>query len=155
MAKRGPKPAPISLKLASGTRADRLNHAAPTPAATAPEPPAELSELAAAEWARILPILLRMRVATEADGAALALYCETFATWVKTGQRLRREGMIVLSAAGTAKTNPLYAVHAQARSDMLRILAEFGLTPSSRNRVSVTQDADVDPIAEFIRKRNA
>jgi P27 family predicted phage terminase small subunit len=155
MGKRGPKPAPISLKIQSGMRSDRVNRAAPSPPAVEPEPPAELSALAKGEWDRITPILTRMRVLTEADGAALALYCETFATWTETAKKIARQGYVVLSAAATAKVNPLVAINAQARADMLRLLSEFGLTPSSRSRVSVTSDSEVDPIAEFLRKRNA
>ena len=150
MGARGPKPAPTAIRELRGDRADRMPQAEPQPAAGIPAPPVELSALAREEWGRIAPILDRARVLTEADGAALALYCETFAQWVDTGRRVKRQGMLLPTAAGGLKLNPLVAVNSKARADAARLLAEFGLTPSSRTRVHVLPEPEADALAEFL-----
>lgn len=150
MGRRGPKPAPTVIRKMRGDRKDRIPANEPQPPPGAPTPPIELSPTALAEWQRITPILDRSRVLTEADGAALAIYCETFAEWIDATRRVRRQGMLLPTAAGGLKVNPLAAVAAKARTDAARLLTEFGLTPSSRSRVTTLPDAAADPMAEFL-----
>lgn len=150
MGARGPKPAPTAIRELRGDRADRMPQAEPKPAPGIPAPPVELSPAALAEWHRIAPILDRSRVLTEADGAALAIYCETFAEWINTTRRIRKLGMLIPTAAGGLKANPLVAISVKARADAARMLTEFGLTPSSRSKVTALPEPEADALAEFL-----
>ncbi len=151
--KPGRKPAPTALKILAGTRPCRVAKNEPTPAVGTPDPPCELSPTASKEWDRITPILERMRILTEADGAALAVYCETFAEWVSTGAKVRKDGMLCATAAGGLKASPLVAIHQRARADMLRTLGEFGLSPSTRASISAAAAPEVDALTQLLKDR--
>lgn len=155
MAKRGPKPKPTTLKLIEGTRADRVNRDEPRPALASPniEPPENLDGPALDEWRRMSRILSDMRVMTVADAAALRLYCEAYALHREATEAVRDQGMVTIAGSGGLKTNPHVTIANQARAIMLKILSEFGCTPSSRSRVQALPNHDqVDPLDALINK---
>jgi len=153
MGRRGPAPTPTSQKLLKGTRKDRLNSAEPQPSSSSPRPPDELDSLARKEWDRLVPILNRMRVLTEADGAALSLYCTTYSQFVDATQELKIHGMLIVTDSGSLKVNPLINVISQCRAMMLKCLAEFGCTPSSRSRIALPEEPKSDAFTEFLARR--
>jgi P27 family predicted phage terminase small subunit len=49
------------------------------------------------------------------------------------------------------RPHPALKVQQEAAHDLLRILSEFGGTPSSRSRLKVAPaEKEVDPLAEFL-----
>ena len=84
----GPAPKPTALKSAEGNRAHRpLPVREPTPLTGEPQMPRHLDALAKREWRRLTPILLSLKILSEADGLALANLCMTYSTLVQA-QRL-------------------------------------------------------------------
>jgi P27 family predicted phage terminase small subunit len=73
---------------------------------------------------------------TEIDGAALALYCQAWARWIEAEQNLVRYGVVVKSPSGFPMQSPFLAIANKAMEQMTRLLAEFGMSPSSRTRVA-------------------
>lgn len=154
MSRRGPKPKPTKLKLLEGTRPDRVNQNEPTPPAGPPEPPDHLDPIARAEWARMAATLETMGTLTIADAPALAIYCAAYAQWVAAEAKVQSQGMVTPQGTGSWKINPHVGIANQARTMMLKVLTEFGCTPSSRSRVAIDQDEKEDPIVQFLdRKR--
>lgn len=153
MGSRGPKPTPKALKILAGvTRADRLNDAEPRPLEGIPDPPEILDADARAEWARIAPQLAAMRVLSEVDGAALALYCSHYSRWVQAERVVREKGPVIATGTGSFKVSPHLTIAAAAMQSMLKILAEFGATPSSRSRVKAADQAEPeDELTAFLR----
>ena len=152
MGSRGPKPAPTRLKLLSGVRADRINPAEPEPDPGLPDPPAVLGKVARAEWARMAPQLHAMGILSRVDGQALAIYCTHYERWAEAEAQVRKFGLLVPTAGGSVKASPYLAIAAAAMRDMMRILAEFGCTPSSRSRVRLPDVAEPeDEIDAFLR----
>lgn len=154
---RGRKPVPTVVKKLRGNPARRpLNTHEPAP----PElldlgldaPPAELADdaVAAAEWARLVPMLRRCRQITEADRAGLLACCIEWSRYLEANAAIRRDGLIVSTAKGGPMTNPYLRVTVRSLSALSKLWAELGLTPSSRSRVR-TNDAPPadDPFAEF------
>lgn len=150
MAKRGPKPRPRALKLASGTQADRLTGLV----SRSPEravPPPHLSGVAREEWLRVAVELEAARVMTPADATALGIYAVCFARWLEALAEIDSSGLIVVSDTGVAKANPAVAIASRCEARMQSILSSFGLDPSSRSRVSPVDDpAESDPLGEFL-----
>jgi P27 family predicted phage terminase small subunit len=154
MATRGRKPTPTALKLLKGTRRDRIPQSEPRPRSTRPKCPGHLDAVAKAEWKRLLPILERMRVLTEADGAALAIYCEDFSLLRKAEEDIASSGILTEAGTGGWKTNPAVTIAAGCRMRMARMLVEFGLTPSARTRVKAAEaDGPKDALSEFLQRR--
>ena len=81
------------------------------------------------------------------DGAALALYCQAWARWVEAEANLVRYGTVIKSQSGFPIQSPYLAIANKAMAQMARILVEFGMSPSSRTRVSIARPTP--PPAQF------
>lgn len=143
---------PTSLKLLDGDRASRINTDEPTPSKGATPCPDYLTPLAREAWARIVPILDGMGVLTEADCESLALYCHAYATWraaiAATGSKYTVE------TETTIKVNPLVQVANDAHRQMMRILSEFGMTPSARASLKVAGKPEDDALLTYFGNRS-
>ncbi len=125
------------LKLIRGTgRRDRDGRHDPTARlAKAPRPPGHLSPRAAAEWRHLARELVETGVLTGADLRALELLAETLALEADMRAIVAREGATIAGAEGGRKGHPALKIGAEARSQAIRLLEAFGLTPASRQRV--------------------
>jgi len=129
-------PKPTALKMLQGTaRADRATPNEPRPRVGAQKPDT-LSPKASAEWDRLAPMLERLGLLRETDALALEDLCETTVRW-----RMLRH-----------KRDFRYAVASdRARDHMLRLMMQFGMTPSSATRVAASPPQELDPLQEWMR----
>ena len=145
MGLRGPAPKPRALAIAEGNPGKRpLNDGEPEPRRKRPKCPDYLDEEAKREWRRLVPILERMRVLTEADGLALAGLCMQYSTMVKAQRLLEKSGLLFKTRSGYVQQSPLVAVVAGSLDQVTKHCRDFGLTPSSRTRLSVEKENDSD-----------
>lgn len=131
-------PKPSALKVLNGSAAHnpgRVNRLEPKPAPGVTDPPAWLPRTgpARAAWDRNLPVLLRMRVLTEADAEALALGCVALAEYLAAKRRGEK---------GWRRA-------ADAWKRYQSTLRDFGMTPSARTRVQMVDAPAVDPLAAW------
>lgn len=147
---RGRKPKPTKTKQLAGNPGKRkLNAAEARIPASLPSCPAHLSKEAKAEWKRMAQVLYQHGLLTEVDRAALAAYCQAYARWVKAERVVSAKGMISLTAHGTQTISPYVRIARQAMDDMRKLAVEFGLTPSSRSRVTAV-DMDQMSLADVL-----
>lgn len=133
---RGPKPMPSNMRLVTGSTGKRpLPEDEPKVAVSMPAVPDYLDPVAKAEWPNIVGLLFAMQVMTEADVTALALYCDAFSRWRRATDQVNTTGMVVTTVSGNLIQHPYQAAANKAHDQMLKLLVEFGLTPSSRTRV--------------------
>jgi P27 family predicted phage terminase small subunit len=148
---RGRKPTPTSLKIVRGNPGGRpLNQNEPRPRANA-EMPGWLSPEARKHWPVIARQLADAGILTEIDAPALALYCEAFVIWKQAYDNVLKFGLVVKAQSGFPVQSPFLSIANQQSERMLRILAEFGMTPSSRSRVTVSKPDGEDAFAKFVR----
>ncbi|EYD71594.1 Phage terminase small subunit [Rubellimicrobium mesophilum DSM 19309] len=102
-----------------------------------------LSEDAAAEWTRVMPILTERRILTEADLGSLENYCTAIGQVRQMERHLQDYGHI-LDVEGVWKRNPAVGVQSDAMTRARLLAAELGLTPVSRSRPAIREDADED-----------
>ena len=116
---------------------------AAAPVARTPKAPAWLAATARAEWRRVAPILTERRILTEADLGSLENYC------VATGQI--RDCQTLLSGldspfftgeSGVPRPHPAIRVQHAAITLARQLAAELGLTPVSRSRPAINDDAE-------------
>lgn len=143
--KSGPPPKPTALKLIEGNPGRRrLNPDEPRPDVVAPECPEHLTADARDEWNRIVPLLLKNNLLTEIDGAALALYCQSWGRWSEAERKLGEmrkngdDGMLIKAPSGYPIINPYLSIAHRAMNDCYKHLQQFGLSPSSRTRAQAT-----------------
>lgn len=155
MGQRGPAPQPTALKILRGNPGKRaLNKREPQPEATIPDCPAHLDDVARAEWGKIVPVLTRMRVLTEADYITLANLCQTYSRWIAAQSELNKvgtAGFLYKTSSGYIQVSPLLTIVNTCVDQLTKLCREFGLTPSSRSGIRTTGDAEkaADPWAKF------
>ena len=137
MKKGGPKPRPTQFKILEGTRKDRINMNEPKPQPIIPDPPIHLNKVALAEWKRLLPMLNQCGIMTEIDGNAAAVLVTWFSRWVEAEKMVQKKGLLVKAPkTGVPMQNPALSIANKAMQEMTKLLAEFGMTPSSRSKVA-------------------
>jgi|SRR5580700_8752911 P27 family predicted phage terminase small subunit len=142
----GPPPTPLHLRLLKGNPGKRRLRPEPEPASepACPEPPPFLIGYAADEYWRVAPELHRLGLLTIVDLMPLCAYCEAYASWRTAVETLARvaesdpvmHGLLIKSADGNPRRNPLVKIAADAADDMVSFAGEFGLTPVARSRLA-------------------
>jgi P27 family predicted phage terminase small subunit len=133
----GRKPQPTKLKEVKGNPGKRpLPKDEPKVSVEAPEAPEHLSDEAAEHWDVVVRHLYEAGVMTALDADALAMYCEAYARWVDANAKIRKHGPVVKTPNGFPAQSPYLQVANKAFEQMRSILTEFGMTPSSRTRIS-------------------
>jgi P27 family predicted phage terminase small subunit len=136
---RGRRPKPTRMKVLTGNPGKRpLNADEPRPEPKIPECPPELSAVARREWDRLAVELGKLRLLTELDRSALAIYCGAYGLWVEATEAIQKYGTMVKSPSGYPQQSPYVAVANRQAEIMMRIASEFGFTPASRGRIATT-----------------
>ena len=151
---RGRKPKPTALKLIEGNPGKRpINVHEPKPPAARPTSPSHLSPTAKAEWKRLAGVLHRIGLLTQADRTALAANCQAYGKWVEAERKLAETPPLLKMPSGYIPVSPWVTISNKQAELMARYMAELGLTPSARSRLSVpgahTLQKD-DPAWEFL-----
>lgn len=137
---KGRKPKPTRLKLLAGNPGKRaINRSEPTLEAAKPTRPTWLKGKARTAWDQLVDLLYAMGVMTEADGKALELLCDAYAEYREAREYVIKHGPTYESATDKGlivRKRPEVAIAADAQKRVASLLAEFGITPSSRSRVS-------------------
>jgi len=161
MGARGPKPLPSNVhrlrgnpsKLPSAQLMDDLQ-----PEIEVPGCPPHLLPEARKEWKRITPELERYGLISKLDRGALSLYCQAWARWVWAERQLQRsmaradelrdeaeakgeiyaggDGCTVATPNGHMTYSPHWVIANKAMDQVNKFLADFGMSPSARGRVS-------------------
>ena len=108
----------------------------------APKAPAWLPDHAKREWSRVAPILTERRVLTDADLGSLANYCLAIGQVQECQDALKSAGMFFTAENGAIRPHPAIRVQHSAFTNARQLAAEMGLTPVSRSRPALNDDAD-------------
>ncbi len=135
---RGRTPLPTAIKKIKGNPGKRkLNKKEPKPNIEIPECPSHITGLAKQEWDRVTVHLQKMGVISQIDRAVLSAYCTAYKDYVEAEQKIKKEGEVIFYDSGSAAQNPRVGIKNKAMEKLIRIAAEFGMTPSSRSRLEV------------------
>jgi P27 family predicted phage terminase small subunit len=148
----GRKPKPVQIKELTGNPGKRALPELPNILPGEPQAPASVlaDSAALAEWKRISPQLMRVNLLSEVDMGALAAYCQAFSLWQKASESVEQDGILLTGPMGTRK-NPAVGIMLDAWKAVRAFCAEFGLTPSSRSKVThTTNSADADAFERFL-----
>lgn len=140
--------APAALKLITGRSPGRDSGGRPVNTGPSfkrvpPVAPEWLSAEARAEWDRVLPELSRLDLVKEGDRAALAAYCEAWATFRQATETVQHEGLTIEAKQGTL-AHPAVAIARAAGRELRSWAAHFGLTPSTEQALARTGGDDGD-----------
>ena len=140
MGRTGPAPTPIAILEARGSPRATRGRKTVSVEVNAPECPEWLSDDAKAYWRVLIPQLIAQGTVNEIDEKSIARYCEAWAEYRLLTAFINENGRTyVVMEKGFAKSRRAYpevGMRERASQTMLRFEQEFGLTPSSRSRIS-------------------
>ena len=143
---------PTALKMIQGTyRKDRAKNE-PQFSAVRKSVPATISTGAKLYWKELAGLLESARVLTDGDRRVLELACEALAQHHAATVALTAYGLTYTTEGDNGpmiKARPEVGIADAAARRAFRILADFGLTPSSRTRVAVPPSTEPNPFDEF------
>ena len=141
----GRRPKPTAVKKLNGNPGKRpLNKNEPQPQLSIPECPTHLSVYAKEEWSRLSEELHGLGLLTRIDRAALAAYCQVWGRWVEAEEVVVIQGLTVATLKRDQAKNPHLDIADRCLKQMREYLVEFGMTPSSRSRLSIKPRSEED-----------
>lgn len=145
----GRKPKPTRVKEIQGNPGKRkLNGDEPKP--TLPvKRPRGLAREPRKVWDEVAPDLERVGVMTGWDTFALRLLAEHYALAIEAVTVVREEGLTVDGRDGPKK-HPAATVFKENAVAALRVMTEFGMTPSSRSRLHLPEGGEQMSLFEEI-----
>jgi P27 family predicted phage terminase small subunit len=144
MGKRGPRKQPTRLRIARGDPSKEGEHAGePMPPIGNLTPPSYVIGKSREKWDELIPILVSMKVMTQADLETLARYCVVWEQWCRYLDQMRRglDVLVIRDKDGKVKymqSAPAATMFVKLGQTLLRIEQEFGLTPSARASMEVS-----------------
>jgi P27 family predicted phage terminase small subunit len=141
MGKRGPLPAADQNVVSIRTKRPPL--IAPPFVVAEPAPPSWLKQEAKAEWRRVVPELLRLKLLAQLDRAVLASYCQAWAFAQQARVRLEREGLTGMRDGQPTK-HPCWQEWREATALTVTLGKQLGLTPDARLRAAKPEAPDDD-----------
>jgi P27 family predicted phage terminase small subunit len=163
MGKRGPPPKPTAIKLLEGNPGRRpVNRAEPQAEHKLPNPPRGWPKERRALWKRLAAMLERSGAATKLDGVAFELLVRALIDFHAAAEKVAQYGPVFMER-GDGKIpkfaySPYWCVQNREFEKVKALLAEFGMTPSSRTRVvsaSASAEAPDSPLVALMRARDA
>jgi len=142
MAKRGrPRTPTAILKLRGSKQLYTRPKNEPVPKEGMPKPPEWLNNEGLKEWNRKVKMLYEQGTLALIDDTVLGAYCDAYADFVYAQQLCQTkdgETMLVIKTTnGNLICSPAYAIKRSARTEMTRLAAEFGMSPSGRSSINI------------------
>lgn len=104
-------------------------------------------------WAELAAVVLPMRVVTPSDLPAFRQLVTTLAQCEEARDTVTKDGQfytVVTESGAVHRKHPAVEVLATFKKQLAVELAQFGLTPAARQRVSVlAPESEGDPLDEF------
>ena len=142
MGQRGPKPLPANVHLLRGNPSklsgSQLRDGV-TPPIEVPSCPRHLKGAALKEWKRITVELKALGLISQIDRAALAMYCAAWGRHVVAEEKiieLGEQGLVDKTPNGFQVQSAWVSISNKAMEQCKSFLSEFGMSPSSRSRVT-------------------
>lgn len=167
MAIEGRKPKPLALHILNGnpSNLDIKKKIKETPVfESIPQGcPERLNNAAKGEWERIALILEKLGILTIADKTTFELYCQIYGECVELEEFIKTNGMTYVHTKKNkygqvisefVTQYPQVSQLDRKRNLLIKICAEFGLTPSSRGRITLPPNKEEDdPMAALFNQK--
>ncbi len=146
---RGRKPTPTHLKVLAGNPGKRpMNDDEPEATSGIPPVPIHMTEDEQAAWKKLGEQLNAAGVLTNLDAMAFEILVRAYVRVVDAARKVAEHGPVWMEK-GDSKIpkfaySPYWAMQNKEEKKLIALLAEFGLTPSSRTRVKIEKEAKKD-----------
>lgn len=139
--KRGPKPLPSNVRdFASADTRSRANPDEPVFETDKLECPERFKgDMKQDFWDHAVPQLVKAGVATNIDQYALEALIQKWADYRVAQAKVDEHGFLIRTPSGYPQLSPYYSIATKALKDFQSLMVEFGMTPSSRTNIKVTE----------------
>lgn len=145
MGQRGPKSLPANVHLLRGNpsklSASQLRDGV-SPTVEIPDYPKHLNGDALKEWKRVSLELAKLGLISKLDRAALSMYCTAWGRYVHAEKKLKElgpDGYVSMTPNKFEVQSVWLNVSNKAMEQCLKYLAEFGMSPAARSRVTPSE----------------
>ena len=150
----GRKRLPTTLKKLKGTaQTCRLNKNEPKVKVVTLKCPAYLDKQGKKAFKELAALLADMKVTAPSDQKSLGILADNYSMYLQMRAIIQVQGPTYssMNAQGDEyhRTRPEVGVMHSALKVVLSKMSEFGLTPSSRSKVSATGSQEADPFNEY------
>jgi P27 family predicted phage terminase small subunit len=142
MGRRGFKPKPLELKRLHGSWRADVKQPKPIGDGTIPSCPKGLSAKSKEKWFEVIQQLRRISesLLSSVDVQMLARYCVIWELWDKARRFIEKNGEVLVvrdknNKVKNIKPLPQTKLFLRYSQELLKIEAEFGMSPSARTRV--------------------
>ena len=164
MAMRGRPAKPEKFKVLQGTaRPDRVNKKQPKLEAELPRAPAGLTETEKRAWKYVTRLIKPMNITTKADALAVEQLVTAYVDFWDARRAINKSGSTYISKMAKGKNEdgekslnviirrrPEVEIMTDAWRRIEKMLSHFGLSPSSRAKVSIVGELkEADPFDQF------
>jgi P27 family predicted phage terminase small subunit len=112
--------------------------------------PKYLDELAKKEWHRVVKDLRESGVLAKVDRSMLETYCIAYSMARQAEEDVKDNGLTVFGAKGGVIKNPSISTAVAYRTLMTKVMAELGMSASSRSRLKVNPPNNKKTLAEVL-----
>lgn len=140
MGARGPHPRSNHLKALDGVREDTINRDEPIPGDGDIVCPADVRGEARRVWESLAPDLIDKRVLRAWDVEAFAAYCRMAALFKEAAAEVEAGPLMIPGSHHGTVQNPAIRVMQSALEGMIKMGGRFGLTPSDRAGLKISDD---------------
>ena len=139
---RGRKPKPTKLKIMAGEpNKDRINDQEPEAPVGRPVMPDGLDDVGRKAWDALCDSLDALGILSTVDHHALEIYCHAYSGYRAALDTIKKQGMFMVRKVTNGDVrvirHPLMPEIHSSRAEIMKMQAEFGLTPSARSRLVV------------------
>lgn len=150
----GVKKIPIETKKARGTnRSDRENKKQPRKVPMDGGVPNWLDDVASKKYVELKEVLQQMKILSKSDLAMLAKLCDSWSNFMEARKVIQKDGLTYTTTTAQGdimiRPRPEFGIMDKERNNLIKYFTEFGMTPSSRQRVQMLEDDPKDPFAEI------
>jgi P27 family predicted phage terminase small subunit len=155
-----PHPIPTRLKILRGNPGCRpLNPREPKSDKPLPKAPEYLTPPQRKAWQKFAAALRASKIACSLDATALELLCSAYAGYLDAAGRVAQAGAVWIAKTKAKDDSefpafaysPYYNVMNREWKKVAEMLREFGMTPSSRTKVTEIDVGDAAALDEFER----
>ena len=129
----------------------------PVAPSSRPKMPTKLGRYGTACWRETVSFLEELKVLSKVDKKDLELFSRAYNRYRIAENDIEKHGVVqrgtLPSGAEFARKNPALNVIKDAEAVMMRLASEFGLSPSSRTRLSVQVEEKQDPLVALFEAR--
>jgi P27 family predicted phage terminase small subunit len=159
MGARGPRAKPSATQKREGTFRKDRRRGEPEVDVDLPPVPEWLGAKARKWWDALSPWLLRAKLLTRLDQTALGLLCDALADYLLAREVVNQAGIetgtrfVSVTESGNVIQHPAVGVANRKWDMVLKLLREFGMTPSARASLHLDGEENEDDLLNLIRSQ--